>query len=80
MRSSEPTLAPRIALRPREAAEALGVSDRTLRKWMHDDGLPFLRIDGCVLIPCGQLEEWLAERVESEHRTEELVGEVLDGL
>ncbi|MCP4245183.1 MAG: helix-turn-helix domain-containing protein [bacterium] len=56
------------------------MSDRTLRKWMHDDGLPFLRIDGCVLIPCGQLEEWLAERVESEHRTEELVGEVLDGL
>ncbi len=61
MRSSDPTLTPRIALRPKEAAEALGVSDRILRKWMRDEDLPFLRVAGVVLVPIAGLEEWLVE-------------------
>ena len=80
MRSSNPTLAPRLALRPKEAAEALGVSDRTLRTWMRDEGLPFLRIDGCVLIPQGQLEAWMEARVSAERRTDAFTAEILDGL
>ncbi len=77
---SSPHGSTRLALRPKEAAEALGISDRTLRKWMRDDGLPFLRIDGCVLIPRGQLEEWMAARVRAERRTDALAAEILDGL
>ena len=41
---------PRLALRPKEAAEALGVGERTLRGWMRDEGLPFARVGGAVLI------------------------------
>lgn len=70
----------RLAYRPREAAELLGVSERTLRKWLRDDGLPFLRLDGVVLIPRGPLEEWMAARVEAERRTDRLAEEILDGI
>ncbi len=73
-------LADRIALRPREAAASLGVSERTLRKWMRDDGLPYLRLDGVVLIPRGQLEAWMATRVDTENRSTVLAEEILDGL
>ncbi len=70
----------RLSYRPREAARLLGVSERTLRKWMRDEGLPFLRVDGVVLIPRAQLEEWLAARVESERRADHLAEEILEGL
>ncbi len=70
----------RLALRPGEAARALGVSDRTLRKWMRDEGLPYLRVGGAVLIPRAQLEKWMAERVTGEQQTDALVEEILDGF
>ncbi len=73
-------LADRLALRPKEVAEAVGVSEKTLRKWMRDDGLPYLRLDGVVLIPRGQLEAWMAARVDTENRSTVLVEEILDGL
>jgi excisionase family DNA binding protein len=70
----------RLALRPSEAAHALGVSDRTLRKWMRDEGLPYARVGGAVLIPRAQLEKWMAERVGADNRTDELVSEILDDV
>ena len=70
----------RVALRPDEAAEALGVSPRTLRRWMRDAGLPYLRLDGVVLIPCNGLEAWIGERVASERRTDALAAEILEDL
>ena len=70
----------RLALRPKEAAEALGISDRTLRTWMRDEELPFLRVAGLVLIPREELERWLGERVEREKRAEALAEEILVNL
>lgn len=70
----------RLSLRPREAAEALGISDRTLRTWMRDEGLPYLRLNGVVLIPRAGLDKWLAERVSAEHRAEALANEILSEL
>lgn len=55
-------LAHRLALRPKEAAEALGVSERKLRAMLRD--LPHVRVDGAVLIPVDGLRRWLAERAE----------------
>ena len=75
-----PDLRGRLALRPREAAAALGLSDRTLRKWMREEGLPYLRVGGVVLIPRGQLEEWMVGRVEWEGRSDALASEILDGI
>ena len=63
-----------------EAAQALGVSERTLRKWMRDGGLPYLRRDGIVLIPRAGLEDWLLDQVGSSSDTDELAREILRDL
>ena len=73
-------LTTRLALRPKEAAEALGIAERTLRKWMRDEGLPFLRVDSVVLIPRGDLLRWVEVRVNSEAKTDSVVDEILEGL
>jgi len=54
----------RLALRPAEAARALGLSERALRALLHQ--LPVVRAGGAVLIPIEQLREWLRERAQSE--------------
>ena len=80
MKAKPIELADRIALRPREVAAALGVSARTGRKWMRDDGLPYLRLDGVVLIQRSRLDEWMTARVESEHRADDLAAEILNDI
>lgn len=53
-----------ISLRPREAARALGVSERTLWTWTAggSTGIPHVRIGGVLLYPVRELEEWLADQ------------------
>ena len=70
----------RLALRPREAAAALGVSQRTLRKWMRDEGLPYFRVDGAVRLPTAELERWMLERTGSERKTDEIAEQILRDL
>lgn len=55
-----------IALRPREAAAALGVSRRTLSTLTADreSGIPHVRLGGCLLYPSRELQDWLASRVK----------------
>ena len=50
-------LAGRLALRPPEAAKALGLSERTFRTLM--PRLPHIRTGGAVLIPVEALRRWL---------------------
>ncbi len=51
-----------IGPRPREAAESLGVCERTLRDL---PGLPRLKLNGgTVLYPVRELEQWLSDRLE----------------
>jgi excisionase family DNA binding protein len=73
-------LADRLALRPPEVAAALGVGERTVRRWMRDDALPFRRLDGVVLIPRRALEQWLEEQIQEERMADELAEQVLDGI
>lgn len=80
MKSDTIDLNTRIALRPREAAEALGVSDRTLRTWMRDEELPYLRIDRGILIPIADLKEWINERLIRKSTADDIAAEVLAGL
>jgi hypothetical protein len=47
---------------------------------MRDDGLPYLRLDGVVLIPRGDLERWMRERVQAERTLDERAREILDKL
>ena len=55
---------PRLALRPAEAAKALGVSGRTLSALIADrgSGIPLVRVGRAVLLPVRELQDWLAER------------------
>ena len=72
-------LAGRLALRPIEAAEALGISERKLRQLL--PGLPHVRLDGVVVLPVDQLRKWLAERAETQRsRVDSAVEEILADL
>ena len=74
-----PDLARRIALRPKEAAEALGISERTLRALLPE--LPVVRRGGIVLIPVQALQTWLLEQAQIEgDRVESVVKEVMESV
>lgn len=77
--ASAPT-AERLALRPAEAAAALGVSERHLRSLL--PRLPHLRAGGVVLLPVRDLERWLHEqaRAETDSRRERVASLVREGL
>jgi excisionase family DNA binding protein len=68
----------RLALRPAECAVALGVCERTLRRWMRDERLPFFRVERGVFIPSAELERWMHDRIESEQATTKLADEILN--
>jgi excisionase family DNA binding protein len=58
-----------LALRPREAAKALGISPRLLWQLTHDGVIPCVRV-GCgkrqsVLYPTASLQAWLTREVET---------------
>jgi excisionase family DNA binding protein len=48
-----------LALRPREAAKALGVSERSLWEWTHRGDVPHVRIGRTILYPVDGLRAWL---------------------
>jgi excisionase family DNA binding protein len=77
MRDTGIELADRLALRPKEAAEALGVGERTLRAWMKDEELPFFRVNGVVRIPRRALEEWMEERETCAAKIEAIANEII---
>ena len=62
---SKPTPSPSVpalALRPKEAAAALGVSARTLWAWTASGDVPHIRRGRMVLYPRAALEAWLSEQ------------------
>ena len=69
----------RLALRPVEAAAALGISERKLRDLL--PRLPHVRLDGGVVLPVDQLRKWLADRAETQRsRVDTGVEEILADL
>jgi excisionase family DNA binding protein len=72
-------LADRLALRTKEAAEALGISEGTMRKLLPK--LPVVREGGVVLIPVDPLREWLRKRAEDQgNRVDETVLGILNEI
>jgi len=60
-----------LSLRPRDAAKALGISERTLWGLTSPRGpIPCLRVGPgrrqTVLYPVAELEAWLSQQAESE--------------
>ena len=70
----------RLALRPKQAAEALGISERRLRQLVPK--LPHVRLDGVLLFPVEELRAWLAEqaRTSSGNPAQALAKRALGGL
>ena len=74
------TAARRLALRPAEAAKALGISARTLWGLTAPRGpIPCIRIGHgkrqTVLYPVTMLDDWMAEQAELEKRDAPLDGQ-----
>jgi predicted DNA-binding transcriptional regulator AlpA len=55
---------PRLALRARDAARALGISERLLWDLTKRGEIPCTRIGRCVVYPVHLLQEWLARQAE----------------
>lgn len=59
-----------LALRPREAAYALGISQRHLWQLTKDGQIPSVRVGNgrrkTVLYPMAQLQAWLAQQVDGQ--------------
>ena len=64
--------APCLALRPRDAARALGVSERTLWTWTERGDVPHVRLGKAVLYPIHLLQEWLAKQAQADARGREV--------
>jgi hypothetical protein len=72
-------LSTRLALRPREAAAALGICERTLRELQPE--LPTVRVGRSLLYPVRELEAWLSRRASTEkNELDSVVASVLDDL
>jgi len=68
-----------LALRPKEAAEALGISERKLREMLPE--LPHIRRGGVVMLPVMPLQRWLDDQAKaSSCRSTEIVGEILSEI
>jgi excisionase family DNA binding protein len=69
----------RLALRPKEAAEALGVSERTFRSILPT--LPHVRIGGRVVVPVDGLRRWLEDEERSQRgRADRTTDEILAAI
>ncbi|MBW2422400.1 MAG: helix-turn-helix domain-containing protein [Deltaproteobacteria bacterium] len=79
-KASAPDLRTRLALRPKEAAGALGICDRTLRQWMQEEQLPYFQVGRSIFIPILELERWMANRMESRRDALDLAGEILRNM
>jgi hypothetical protein len=58
---------PLIALRPKEAANALGIGERKLWELTADStsGIPHCRFGRCLVYPVDELRAWVARRATS---------------
>jgi len=58
-----------LALRPREAAKALGISPRLLWQLTHDGAIPCVRVGSgkrrTVLYPMAELQAWLSRQAQA---------------
>lgn len=58
------TAANRLALRPKEAAAALGISERLLWAKTNCGEIPHCRIGRAIVYPTALLREWLAQQAK----------------
>lgn len=62
---SEPET-PCLAMRPREAAKALGISERLLWEWTDRGVVPHIRLGKAILYPVDSLRDWLLREAQKK--------------
>jgi len=55
---------PCLAMRTREAAKALGISERLLWEWTNRGIIPHIRLGKAILYPVDSLRDWLKQQAE----------------
>ena len=71
----------RLALDIRATAEALSLSERTVRTLLSRPSFPYFRVGTKVLVPTRELRDWLTAQIETEAaRTKRDVDELLAGI
>ena len=65
MKTANDQATPVLALRPREAAEALGISPRLLFTWTKDGVIPAVKVGRTVLYSTIELQAWLSRQAEA---------------
>src|SRR4051812_29109537 len=60
-----PPATPCLAMRPKQAAAALGISERLLWTLTHNGDVPYIKCGSATLYPTAQLVEWLAAKAKS---------------
>ena len=60
---------PRVALRPKDTAQALGIGQRKLWELTNCGLLPHVRLGKAVLYPVDRLREWLAEQLRPANQS-----------
>jgi excisionase family DNA binding protein len=66
---TEPTPTPTVpclAMRPKQAAQALGLSPRKLWELTASKQIPCIRLGKAILYPTAALERWLEERADAQ--------------
>ena len=59
---------PCLALRPKEAARALGIGERKLWELTNRNEIPHVRLGTAILYPVDLLRDWLSERAKGVKR------------
>ena len=67
-RKAEPET-PCLAMRPREAAAALGISERLLWEWTDRGQVPHIRMGKAILYPVNTLRNWLDQQAQKNPDT-----------
>lgn len=64
---AEPEI-PCLSMRPREAAKALGISERLLWEWTDKGVVPHVRLGKAILYPVDSLRAWLQRQAQEKAR------------
>ena len=74
-----PDLATRFAVSAKELANALGVSERSIRD--HQPEIPHVWIGNRILFPVDQVREWLGDRAKAQRSAGEgLANEIMNEM
>jgi len=60
----------RLAVRPKTAAEAIGISVRTLYTLLKEGRIRSIKVERAVLIPVADLERFVAQRAQADELEE----------